>query len=51
MIAPTFRDLAERTVNAEEGPEQTDNSVDDDDHYVIEYLGPKPMPWALLYLG
>lgn len=31
-------------VATEAGPEDSDNSVDDDDQYVIEYLGVKPIP-------
>jgi Tfp pilus assembly protein PilX len=31
---------------AEDGPSATDNSVDDDDQYVVEYLGKKPVPGA-----
>ncbi len=30
--------------SVEEGPVHSDNSVDDDDSYVIEYLGAKPIP-------
>jgi hypothetical protein len=32
------------TFSAEAGPNDTDNSVDDDDSYVVEYLGAKPIP-------
>ena len=31
-------------VDTEAGPLDTDNNVDDDDQYVIEYLGVKPIP-------
>ena len=31
-------------VVAEVGPENTDNNIDDDDMYVVEYLGDKPIP-------
>lgn len=32
------------SVAAEDGPISTDNSIDDDDRYVVEYLGEKPIP-------
>ena len=31
-------------IDSEDGPITSDNSVDDDDAYVIEYLGVKPIP-------
>lgn len=31
-------------VVAEDGPETSDNNIDDDDMYVVEYLGEKPIP-------
>jgi hypothetical protein len=32
------------SVTAEAGPVNTDNSIDDDDRYVVEYLGEKAIP-------
>jgi hypothetical protein len=31
-------------LSAEDGPISTDNNIDDDDLYVVEYLGEKPIP-------
>jgi Tfp pilus assembly protein PilX len=31
-------------VVAEDGPETSDNNIDDDDRYVVQYLGAKPIP-------
>lgn len=48
-LYPAINDLDLEQANwsdfsTEEGPVNSDNSVDDDDSYVIEYLGAKPIP-------